>query len=90
MFSNLIIAVPIALFFTPAATIFAQEHPEHPKKSAEHPKEGAEHPNKGGGKNRSALPIFQSASGTISMQKTKRAPTENFTSDTKGKIWLWT
>ena len=89
MFSNLIIAVPIALFFTPAATIFAQEHPEHPKKSAEHPKEGAEHPNKGGGKNRSALPIFQPASGTISMQKAKRAPTENFTSDTEGKIWLW-
>jgi hypothetical protein len=49
MFSNLIIAVTIALFFTPAATIFAQEHPEHPKKSAEHPKEGAEHPKKGGG-----------------------------------------
>ena len=49
MFSNLIIAVAIALFFTPAATIFAQEHPEHPKKSAEHPKEGAEHPKKGGG-----------------------------------------
>ena len=49
MFSKLIIAVAIALFFTPAATIFAQEHPEHPKKSAEHPKEGAEHPKKGGG-----------------------------------------
>jgi hypothetical protein len=49
MFSNLIIAVAITLFFTPAATIFAQEHPEHPKKSAEHPKEGAEHPKKGGG-----------------------------------------
>jgi hypothetical protein len=40
MFSRLIIAVAIALFFTPAGTIFAQEHPEHPKKSAEHPKEG--------------------------------------------------
>jgi len=40
MFSKLIIAVAIALFFTPAATIFAQEHPEHPKKSAEHPKKG--------------------------------------------------
>src|SRR5436309_15875321 len=40
MFSKLIIAVAIALFFTPTATIFAQEHPEHPKKSAEHPKKG--------------------------------------------------
>src|SRR6266436_6093536 len=35
MFSRLIIAVAIALFFMPEATIFAQEHPEHPKKAAE-------------------------------------------------------
>jgi hypothetical protein len=52
MFSRLIMAVAIALFFTPAATVFAQEHPEktaeHPKKGGEHPKTGAEHPKKGG------------------------------------------
>jgi len=36
MFSRLGIAVAIALFFTPAAAVFAAEHPEHP-----------EHPNKG-------------------------------------------
>ena len=42
MISRLIIAVAVALLFTPAAPIFAQEHPEHPKKSGEHPKEGAE------------------------------------------------
>jgi hypothetical protein len=48
MYSRLIIATAIALFFTPTATIFAQEHPEHPKKGAEHPKQGAEHPKKGG------------------------------------------
>jgi hypothetical protein len=42
MISRLIIAAAIALFFTPATPIFAQEHPEHPKKSAEHPKKGAE------------------------------------------------
>jgi hypothetical protein len=47
MISRLIIAVAIALFFTPAALAFAQEHPEHPKKSKEHPKEGAERPKKG-------------------------------------------
>jgi hypothetical protein len=47
MFSRLIIAAAITLFFTPAAIIFAQEHPEHPKKSAEQPKQGAEHPKKG-------------------------------------------
>jgi hypothetical protein len=42
MFSKLIVSATIALFFIPAA-IFAQEHPEHPKKST-----GAEHPKKGG------------------------------------------
>jgi len=48
MISRLIIAAAIALFFTPAALIVAQEHPEHPKKTTEHPKKGAEHPKKGG------------------------------------------
>jgi hypothetical protein len=48
MISRLIMAVAIALFFSPAALIVAQEHPEHPKKTTEHPKEGAEHPKKGG------------------------------------------
>src|SRR6266581_5756681 len=40
MISRLIIAAAIALFFSPAALIVAQEHPEHPKKGAEHPKKG--------------------------------------------------
>jgi len=40
MFSRLIIAVAIALFFTPAGLVLAQEHPEHPKKGAEHQKKG--------------------------------------------------
>src|SRR6266487_5959965 len=47
MFTRLIIAVAIALFFSPAALIVAQEHPEHPKKTTEQPKQGAEHPKKG-------------------------------------------
>jgi hypothetical protein len=47
MITRLIVAAAIALFFTPAAPIRAQEHPEHPKKTAEHPKEGAEHPKQG-------------------------------------------
>jgi len=42
MFTRLIIAAAIALFFSPAASVRAQEHPEHPKKTAEHPKHGAE------------------------------------------------
>ena len=48
MIARLIIATAITLFFTPAALIVAQEHPEHPKKATEHPKQGAEHPKKGG------------------------------------------
>jgi hypothetical protein len=47
MYSRLIVAAAIALFFTPAAPICAQEHPEHPKKTTEQPKQGAEHPKKG-------------------------------------------
>src|SRR5207247_2540677 len=48
MISRLIIAAAIALFFTPAALIVAQEHPENPKKTTEHAKKGAENPKKGG------------------------------------------
>jgi len=47
MISRLIIAVAIALFFSPTALTVAQEHPEHPKKTAEQPKKGGEHPKQG-------------------------------------------
>ena len=42
MISRLITAAAIALFLTPGLPIWAQEHPEHPKKTTEHPKQGAE------------------------------------------------
>jgi hypothetical protein len=48
MIGRIIIALAIALFFTPTAALFSQEHPEHPKKSAEHPKQGAEQAKTGG------------------------------------------
>ena len=48
MISRLILTAAITLFFTPAVALYAQEHPEHPKKTTEHPKKGAEHPKKGG------------------------------------------
>jgi hypothetical protein len=57
MLSRLIMAVAVAVFFTPAALVRAQEHPEHPKKSKEHPKEGAEHPKKGAEKQVSTADI---------------------------------
>jgi hypothetical protein len=44
MILRLIITAAIALLFAPAALIFSQEHPEHPKKTTEHPKQGAEQP----------------------------------------------
>jgi len=50
MITRLIIAVSVALFFTPALPVLAQEHPEHPKKTAEQPKKEGEHPKKGGEK----------------------------------------
>ena len=48
MILRLIIATAIALFFTPAAMVLSQEHPEHPKKTTEQPKKGGEHPKTGG------------------------------------------
>ena len=51
MITRLIIALSVALFFTPALPGFAQEHPEHPKKKEETKKaEHPEHPKKGGEK----------------------------------------
>ena len=51
MITRLIIAAAVALFFTPAMPILAQEHPEHPTKKADAKKgEQPEHPTKGGGK----------------------------------------
>ena len=44
MITRLIIAAAVALFFTPAMPVFAQEHPEHPKKKEEGKK--GEHPKK--------------------------------------------
>ena len=35
MITRTIIAAAVALFFTPTMSIFAQEHPEHPKKAGE-------------------------------------------------------
>jgi len=48
MFSRLIIAAAIGVFFAPTGLVLSQEHPEHPKKTTEQPKAGAEHPKKGG------------------------------------------
>jgi hypothetical protein len=42
MILRLVIGATIALLFMPAAVVFSQEHPEHPKKTTEHPKQGAE------------------------------------------------
>jgi len=50
MITRIITAVAVALFFTPGVPVFAQEHPEHPKKKEEAKKsEHPEHPKKGGG-----------------------------------------
>jgi hypothetical protein len=42
MIARLIIATAIGLFFTPAALVYAQEHPEHPKKTGEGAKKAAQ------------------------------------------------
>ena len=40
MISRIIIAAAVALFFTPAARVLSQEHPEHPTKGAAATKKG--------------------------------------------------
>ena len=50
MITRFIIALAVALFFSPTMSTFAQEHPEHPEKKEETKKgEHPEHPKKGGG-----------------------------------------
>jgi hypothetical protein len=48
MITRFITAAAVALFFTPAMSSFAQEHPEHPTKKEETKKgQNPEHPKKG-------------------------------------------
>src|SRR5438128_2371220 len=46
MITRIILATAVAVFFTPASLVLAQEHPEHPKKegtkTGERPKKGGE------------------------------------------------
>jgi hypothetical protein len=49
MITRIIIAAAVALYFPPTMSVFAQEHPEHPKKKEETKKaEHPEHPKKAG------------------------------------------
>jgi hypothetical protein len=71
MITRLIIAVSVALFFTPAARALAQEHPEHPKKQAGQPKKGGEHPKKGGEKEVTTAEISAGIKKNIDAQSKK-------------------
>jgi hypothetical protein len=79
MIARPIIAAAVALFLTPAAPAFSQEHPEHPtKKTAEHPKKGAEHPKQGGeAKQVSTSDIAAGIKSNIDA-KTKKSPDAKF------------
>ena len=79
MFIRFIIAVAVALFFTPAVPVRAQEHPEHPKKTAEHPTKGGEK------KEVSTAEISAGIKKHIESE-TKNPTTESFTSNTRAKI----
>jgi hypothetical protein len=78
MFSRLIIAAAIALFFTLAVTIFAQEHPEHPKKNAEHPKQGSEHPKQGAQAKQVSTADISTGIKTNIDAKSKKSPDGKF------------
>ncbi len=72
MISRLIMAVAVALFFTPAAVVCAQEHPEHPKKTTEHPKKGGEHPKGGEEKQVSTADISAGIKKNIDAESKRR------------------
>jgi hypothetical protein len=78
MITRLIIAAAIALFFTPAALVYAQEHPEHPKKTTEHPKKGAEHPKKGGAEKQVSTADISAGIKTNIDAKSKKSPDAKF------------
>jgi hypothetical protein len=85
MITRLIIAAAVALFFTPAMPIFAQEHPEHPKKkedakTAEQP----EHPKKGGGKEVTKAEISAGIKKHI-VSETKKSSDKKFHVNYEGK-----
>jgi hypothetical protein len=85
MITRLIIAVAVALFFTPALPVLAQEHPEHPKKKeAEHPKKEGEHPKKGGEKEVTTAEISTGIKKHIGSE-TKKSSDGKFHTNYEGK-----
>lgn len=85
MITRLIIALSVALFFTPALPGFAQEHPEHPKKKEETKKaEHPEHPKKGGEKEVTTAEISTGIKKHI-RSETKKSSDGKFHSNYEGK-----
>ena len=87
MITRFIVAAAVALFFAPALTGSAQEHPEHPKKKevAEEKKgEHPEHPKKGGGKEVSTAEISAGIKKHISAE-TKKSSDKKFHVNYEGK-----
>jgi hypothetical protein len=85
MITRLIIALSVALFFTPALPGFAQEHPEHPKKKEETKKaEHPEHPKKGGEKEVTTAEISKGIKKHI-RSETKKSSDGKFHSNYEGK-----
>lgn len=82
MITRLVIALSVALFFTPA---FAQEHPEHPKKKEETKKaEHPEHPKKGGEKEVTSAEISTGIKKHIG-NETKKSSDGKFHTKYEGK-----
>jgi hypothetical protein len=72
MTTRIFLAVAVAFFLTPAISIPAQEHPEHPKKKEETKKaEHPEHPTKGGGKEVTTAEISAGIKKHISSESKK-------------------
>jgi hypothetical protein len=85
MITRFILAIAVALFFTPAAAILAQEHPEHPKKKEETKKaEHPEHPKKSGEKEVTTAEISTGIKKHITSE-TKKSSDGKFHAKHEGK-----
>ena len=78
MISRLILTAAITLFFTPAVALYAQEHPEHPKKTTEQPKKGGEHPKQGAETKQVSTADISAGIKTNIDAKSKKSPDGKF------------
>ena len=86
MITRFIIALAVALFFSPTMSTFAQEHPEHPEKKEETKKgEHPEHPKKGGGEKKVSTAEISAGIKKHIAAETKKSSDKRFHASYEGR-----